>query len=99
PVAVTLSGTGNPGGSPSVTRCSTEDGIARWSAKARSNQTTPTVDGGSTVDAESGLASSDVAPVSASTRTIATAVPRAASRTSTAVTVTVSGTVFVSSSS
>src|SRR5215510_2405216 len=100
PLTSTIAAGGAPGGiTVTVSRCAIVAGSCSGSVKGRSNQTTPTVDGGSVVADSAGLVSSDIAAERSAPARVAIAWPPAPSSTSTVVTVAGSGTALVSSSS
>src|SRR5215510_11254466 len=90
---------GGASGSVTVSRCAIVAGSCSGPVKGRSNQTTPTVDGGSVVAGSAGLVSSDIAAARSAPARVAIAWPPAPSSTSTVATVAGSGTALVSSSS
>src|SRR5262245_1082115 len=100
PLTSTISAGGAPGNiTVTVSRCAIVAGSCSGPVKGRSNQTTPTVDGGSVVAGSAGLVSSDIAAERSAPARVAIAWPPAPSSTSTVVTVAGTGKALVSSSS
>jgi hypothetical protein len=83
-----LRGTGSPGGTRTVSVCSSRAGIARRPASVMSIQTTPVAEPGTMVSGSAGEAMSVIAARSFAPPKAATRRPARASRTTTRVTVT-----------